>query len=631
MDQLVDALAPLGVHLPADRLIAFLLRYPEHFRQLADGRLDLAEPGLPIAPSAKPGFRATDEPEPDPELGPEPERPWWTDQPDLSTTWDDVFVLPTPRAGRRPALVWHVGGQRWLRPHTPGVPVPIPHPAPCLLTWAPRPDKELAAAVELPFGATESFRAFDVATLALLVDPTAPAADLDELCHHLGLPPTEPAEPGTDRNGNPGTAHDPAVDEVHALMRVIGALAQRAPGGPTWQLALRLLAEDGSPWPALVGAARPPDDLAAAIRTRPDPLCRRAPGTDLGPHARLRTANGLPAAFRGLADARADYQQRPAQHEMARIVAEALDAGHPAAIEAPTGTGKSIGYLLPAAVRTATHPREAIVVATHTKVLQRQLRHTAEELRAAGLLPAPFRQLYGVTNYLCPREVVDTIRSGEPPAGSWRPVAVALRALETAPAGVWDDIGDDAVRRAEGYAAGKAALRTTAADCERRRCAWVHQCPLYRRLDEVDRDPGIIATNHALVAAAVSPYAAPAARLGAGQRAHRAPPRRGSHPRGLAVHRLGPADIKPGTARDAALTRQRAGRATARPSVCARPVHRRTHHRTAYPAAWCRSRPRRLRPRRRRVPGRTRPRRGAGRRRPATRRRHPPRGLPATR
>jgi ATP-dependent DNA helicase RecQ len=68
--------------------------------------------------------------------------------------------------------------------------------------------------------------------------------------------------------------------------------------------------------------------------------------------------------------------RRAAQEEMFAQVAEALANGHRLLIEAPTGTGKTKGYLYP-----ALHRGERTWVATHTKVLQAQ---ALEELKRVG-------------------------------------------------------------------------------------------------------------------------------------------------------------------------------------------------------------------------------------------------------
>lgn len=62
------------------------------------------------------------------------------------------------------------------------------------------------------------------------------------------------------------------------------------------------------------------------------------------------------------------YEHRPGQLEMARIVRQALDNREVALIEAPTGTGKTIAYLIPA----LTADRR-VVISAGTKALQEQI------------------------------------------------------------------------------------------------------------------------------------------------------------------------------------------------------------------------------------------------------------------
>ena len=66
------------------------------------------------------------------------------------------------------------------------------------------------------------------------------------------------------------------------------------------------------------------------------------------------------------------YEFRPQQVEMAQAVASALNKGHHLIVEAGTGTGKSIGYLLPA-ILYALRTGDRVVVSTNTINLQDQL------------------------------------------------------------------------------------------------------------------------------------------------------------------------------------------------------------------------------------------------------------------
>ncbi len=66
------------------------------------------------------------------------------------------------------------------------------------------------------------------------------------------------------------------------------------------------------------------------------------------------------------------YEDRPGQRDMLRQVAAAFNRGDHVLVEAGTGTGKTIAYLLPAAAWAAANDRH-VVVATHTVALQQQL------------------------------------------------------------------------------------------------------------------------------------------------------------------------------------------------------------------------------------------------------------------
>jgi len=73
-----------------------------------------------------------------------------------------------------------------------------------------------------------------------------------------------------------------------------------------------------------------------------------------------------------VAVAHGSYEDRPTQRDMARVVAHTYNDGGIALVEAGTGTGKSIAYLIPA-IRWAVMNRERTVVSTNTINLQEQL------------------------------------------------------------------------------------------------------------------------------------------------------------------------------------------------------------------------------------------------------------------
>lgn len=101
----------------------------------------------------------------------------------------------------------------------------------------------------------------------------------------------------------------------------------------------------------------------------------------------------------------ADFEYRPEQQEMAVAVAQAFESGSPLIVEAGTGVGKSLAYLVPAVLKGQDQGVK-VVVSTHTINLQEQLiRKDLPIVRK--LLGTPFSAvLYkGRGNYVCPRRL----------------------------------------------------------------------------------------------------------------------------------------------------------------------------------------------------------------------------------
>jgi ATP-dependent DNA helicase DinG len=98
-------------------------------------------------------------------------------------------------------------------------------------------------------------------------------------------------------------------------------------------------------------------------------------------------------------------QERPGQVVMAEAVEHAIETGEHLAVQAGTGTGKSLAYLVPA-IRYAMATRSTVVVATATIALQRQLIDRDLPRLVTALQPLlgqepAFAILKGRRNYLC--------------------------------------------------------------------------------------------------------------------------------------------------------------------------------------------------------------------------------------
>src|SRR5216683_617068 len=101
-----------------------------------------------------------------------------------------------------------------------------------------------------------------------------------------------------------------------------------------------------------------------------------------------------------------NFEYRPQQQAMAVAVARALQNQEHLAVEAGTGVGKSLAYLVPAILFAVTRSKKA-VVCTHTINLQEQL--TEKDLpMLERILPVKFSfaMLKGRGNYLCTRRLL---------------------------------------------------------------------------------------------------------------------------------------------------------------------------------------------------------------------------------
>ncbi|HET9732708.1 MAG TPA: ATP-dependent DNA helicase [Acidimicrobiales bacterium] len=112
-----------------------------------------------------------------------------------------------------------------------------------------------------------------------------------------------------------------------------------------------------------------------------------------------RVTSGLPGGGEG----------RPGQVEMALAVSNSIRQRRHLVVQAGTGTGKSLGYLVPA-ILSGTN----LVVATATKALQDQLARRDLPLLADRLgRPVRFAVLKGRSNYLCRQRLSEITAGGQ--------------------------------------------------------------------------------------------------------------------------------------------------------------------------------------------------------------------------
>src|SRR5882757_4414371 len=104
-----------------------------------------------------------------------------------------------------------------------------------------------------------------------------------------------------------------------------------------------------------------------------------------------------------LAGAHPSFEYRAGQLEMAESVASALEDRRHLIVEAGTGTGKTLAYLLPAILSG-----KRVVISTGTKALQEQLYFKdLPFLQSLFEQPIPASYMKGRGNYLCRQKVYD--------------------------------------------------------------------------------------------------------------------------------------------------------------------------------------------------------------------------------
>ncbi|MDH4470820.1 MAG: helicase C-terminal domain-containing protein [Verrucomicrobiae bacterium] len=104
----------------------------------------------------------------------------------------------------------------------------------------------------------------------------------------------------------------------------------------------------------------------------------------------------------GLLSTISGFETRPEQFQMAHAIAKALEGETHLVVEAGTGVGKSLAYLIPAVLHSVASRRKA-VICTHTITLQEQLLYKDLPL-LQKILGIPFEAvlLKGRQNYFCP-------------------------------------------------------------------------------------------------------------------------------------------------------------------------------------------------------------------------------------
>ncbi|MCU6708318.1 ATP-dependent DNA helicase DinG [Paenibacillus sp. J5C_2022] len=189
------------------------------------------------------------------------------------------------------------------------------------------------------------------------------------------------------------------------------------------------------------------------------------------------------------------YEEREAQSRMFQEVHQSFEEGKHLLIEAGTGTGKSLGYLIPALYYSIRHHTK-MVVSTHTINLQEQLRHRDLPL-LAQVLPFPFKAsiLKGRGNYLCMRKFEHKLNARDYMAKGEDGITAASMV-------VWlseTETGDQEELNFSGR--GAEFWSTVASDansCLNRACPWFKRC-YYHRAKHESNIADVCITNHSML------------------------------------------------------------------------------------------------------------------------------------
>jgi len=201
-----------------------------------------------------------------------------------------------------------------------------------------------------------------------------------------------------------------------------------------------------------------------------------------------------------VAELHPDYEHRPEQIAMAERVTQAFLDDEVLLVEAGTGVGKSLAYLIPALL-WASRTGQRVAVSTATKNLQEQLvRKDIPFLEK--VLGFPFRAtvVKGRENYVCARKFAEAYERARGSMLTEDRLA-ALKTLAWACLSPTRDLSSVGEARGGGLAAGEhfaAALRSDGETCHRRACRFSTACAV-ERLRRVALASDLVILNHALL------------------------------------------------------------------------------------------------------------------------------------
>ncbi|KGT89491.1 ATP-dependent DNA helicase DinG [Erwinia typographi] len=207
-----------------------------------------------------------------------------------------------------------------------------------------------------------------------------------------------------------------------------------------------------------------------------------------------------------------DFIPRAPQRQMIAEVAKTLagDDGRHLAIEAPTGVGKTLSYLIPG-IAVSRAEQKPLVVSTANVALQDQIYSKDLPLLKKIIPDLQFAAAFGRGRYVCPRNLsalaTDEEKQGdlllfldEQMTASKDERALCTTLEKTLNRHQWDGLRDRCDESIEDSLWQR--LSTDKANCLGSNCHWFRECPFYVARREIEHADVVVA-NHALVMAAL--------------------------------------------------------------------------------------------------------------------------------
>ncbi|MBS0892547.1 ATP-dependent DNA helicase DinG [Tatumella sp. JGM130] len=215
-----------------------------------------------------------------------------------------------------------------------------------------------------------------------------------------------------------------------------------------------------------------------------------------------------------------DFVPRPPQRQMIAEVAKTLsgEAGRHLAIEAPTGVGKTLSYLIPG-IAIARSSEKKLVISTANVALQDQIFDKDLPLLKKFIPDLAFTAAFGRRRYVCPRNLYfisdqqdtqgDLLYWLDESAGQIAKVSgeqqqreekIASGLEKSLASGAWDGLRDHCSEQIDDQLWQK--ISTDKTSCLAHHCQWYRECPFFLARREIEHSEVIVA-NHALVMAAL--------------------------------------------------------------------------------------------------------------------------------